>query len=256
MGNSFSNESFEIANIIEILVDGQTDQLREVLKNKMKTDLLNKIIYEKDEMGRTPLHKLCHYGHANLLRVLIKASEDKVIIPLDFNLKDEQGDTCLSLAMSRCYWAESELSSKQIYYQKREEVLNLLLPLTNLTFCVKSKINNPLHWCVFYGDQVNGLKLFNERPSLILETNQHHQSPIELLFEKQIKLGFYKESVNLVKKLCLGFARWVIDFLKEPKSSNKIFSSDSITNKFFNFLLEVKDVINRADEADKNAGRE
>lgn len=249
MNNAFSIDSFSLANIIEVLVDGQTDKLRQLLMDKQKTALLNQVIYKKNEMGRTLLHKICHYGYAEVLKLLIEASENSEIIPLDFNLKDEHGDTCLSLAMSKCYWVKTETSIKHFYLQKRQKMVELLLPRTDLSTCVKPNINNPLHWCIFYGDQVNGLRIFKECPSLLLKTNQDGQSPIELLYEKQVKLGFYKDSVKLVKQLCLNLIKWIMKYLNEQGSVRKDPFHDVVTNEFFRFLLDVKEVVKKDNDA-------
>lgn len=176
---------------------------------------------------------------------MIKASDSRIISPLDFNLKDSTGDSCLSLAMSRGYYLDNELKDQKSFLQNRSDLLDLLLPRTSLSFCVKNKINTPMHWCVFNGDIVCGMKIFNERPMMLMESNKNGELPFDLFFKKEVRLHYYKSSIILMRKLIIGFSEVILKFMNAKPSEEKNFikSSDSMVNKFYKFMKELKEVV-------------
>lgn len=152
--------------------------------------------------------------------------------------------------MSRGYWAETELKNKTGFFKKRRRIFNILLPRTSLLKNHCRYMNNPLHWCIFYGDFENGLELFEKKPMLILEVNAEGSSPIEFLFGKKIKLHFYKESIKLVKKICAQFGNLLMDFLKADDTSKFVLSSDVGQRKFYRFMEKLKKVIDKCAKKD------
>ena len=176
---------------------------------------------------------------------MIEASEARIISPLDFNLKDSTGDSCLSLAMSRGYYLDNELKNQKAFLKIRSDLLDLLLPRTNLSFCVKNNINTPLHWCVFNGDIECGLKIFKERPMMLMETNKAGELPFDIFFKKEVRIHFYKNSIILMKKLILGFSELILNFMEATPSEEEKFmkTSDAFVNKFYKFMKELKTVV-------------
>jgi ankyrin repeat protein len=184
---------------------------------------------------------------------LIEASESRLISPLDFNLKDRTGDSCLSLAMSRGYYIESELKDKEQFLKNRSELLDLLLPRTNLAFCIKYKINNPLHWCLFNGDVQCGMKIFNEQPMMLMERNYKHDFPFDIFFRKEIRRNYYEESIKLMRKLIIGFSKIIYDFYNATPTQESEFlnTSDYRSKKFYKFMKNLKDVLHQNLEANQ-----
>jgi ankyrin repeat protein len=190
---------------------------------------------------------VCLYGRKEIIAQLVEASETRLISPLDFNLKDKTGDSCLSLAMSRGYYIESELKDKEQFLKNRNELLDLLLPRTNLAFCVKYKINNPLHWCLFNGDVVSGMKIFNQQPMMLMERNYKHDFPFDIFFRKEIRRNYFDESIKLMRKLIIGFSKIIYDFYNATPEEEKEFlnTSDYRSKKFYKFMKQLKDVVNQ-----------
>ena len=178
---------------------------------------------------------------------MIEASEARIISPLDFNLKDRTGDSCLSLAMSRGYYSESDLKDKKQFLRNRNQLLDLLLPRTNLSFCVKYKINNPLHWCLFNGDVESGMKIFEKQPMMLMERNYQHDFPFDIFFRKEIRRNFYEESIKLMRKLTIGFSKIILDFWDASPDQEKELSntSDYRSKKFYKFMKELKQMVNQ-----------
>jgi hypothetical protein len=56
MGNSFSKKEFQIANIYEALIDGQTEEIKTILSDPEQCELLNKNLTTTNENGRNILH--------------------------------------------------------------------------------------------------------------------------------------------------------------------------------------------------------
>lgn len=63
MGNTFSDEKFIGSDISEALIDGQVEDIAEIIQNPnndpkldKKKEILNDLLYKKDENGRTVLH--------------------------------------------------------------------------------------------------------------------------------------------------------------------------------------------------------
>lgn len=188
---------------------------------------------------------MCLYGGTEVIKQLIVASEAKLIDRLNFNLRDDTGDSCLSLAMSRGYYIEGQLKNKQAFLQNRAKLLELLIPRTNLSMCVRSKINNPLHWCLFNGDVECGMKLYKQRPMMLMEVNSNHELPFDLFFKKEIRRNFYGESVRLMRKIIVDFSEMIYNFLKakDEEERNLMTTSDPLMKKFYSFMKRLKEAI-------------
>lgn len=149
--------------------------------------------------------------------------------------------------MSRGYYSESDLKDKKQFLRNRNQLLDLLLPRTNLSFCVKYKINNPLHWCLFNGDVESGMKIFEKQPMMLMERNYQHDFPFDIFFRKEIRRNFYEESIKLMRKLTIGFSKIILDFWDASPEQEKELSntSDYRSKKFYKFMKELKQMVNQ-----------
>ena len=186
---------------------------------------------------------MCLYGQTGTVEQLIRASESRKIRGLDFNMKDIHGNTPLNLCLSRCYVFEEEMKDRSAFFKRRKDMVDLLLPRTNLSFSHQSNANNPLHWCIFYGDLANGERLFHKRPLLLQEQNELEEIPFEFLFKKKVKLSFYKTSYKLTKHLVVQFAKKILEFMEADNVDKYLESSDTTANRFYFVLDQIKKIV-------------
>ena len=169
----------------------------------------------------------------NSLRILIKEFKENDQICLDFNSKDKNGDTCLSLVTMRCYLSETETEDVETFMNKRAEMTKLILTHSDPYNLVNTGMNNPLHWCVYYGDINLGKKLFKINPGLLIQTNEIGENPFELVLNKNVKLHAYKNSFTLVKQLCLAFGELLNQFIESEQKN------ENLKQPFYKFLKKI-----------------
>ena len=85
---------------------------------------------------------------------------------MDFKTLDNNGDSCLSLACMRGFGIENENDDVSLFLLRRKKLIEIILLRSNLDKTVLPGMNNPLHWCMYYGDVIGGSKIFNKKPSL------------------------------------------------------------------------------------------
>jgi hypothetical protein len=152
--------------------------------------------------------------------------------------------------MSKAYDVESKTKDKPSYFANRYKILELLLPRTNLSQCVGKQINTPLHWCVYNGDVKCGMKLFKARPFMLMEYNFEGDLAFDLIFKKEIRREFFKESITLMRKIIIDFTALILKFLcaGTAEENNLMKSCDVGMQQFYQFMKQLKDVVKESKE--------
>lgn len=145
--------------------------------------------------------------------------------------------------MSKGYCVENEVKDREQFWRNRLELLELILPRTDLAKCVRKGINTPLHWCVFNGDVDCGMRIFRERPMMLLEKNAHGELPFDLFYNKRVRLNYYASSIKLIRKLVVDFTDLICDFYAADDDEEQrliIGATDKRLKKFYHFLVKLK----------------
>ncbi len=64
---------------------------------------------------------------------------------------------------------------------------NLLKNGADIKKSITDGKNNPLHWAIYYGDLATGMMIYDEYPLIILRKNNDGYTPLEILFQKNLK---------------------------------------------------------------------
>ena len=239
--------------ILEIFEDGDYDEYIK-LKEKMDKDLkymkdvLTMTNYEK----RNALHMVCFKGYFNLAKDLIPLYNR---LNLDLDKLDSKGDTALNLVCSHGFDEESEIDITEMgdnvtdyidytskFLHEKNKIVNLLLHAgSNIRDSVQKGKNNPMHWCIYYGDLLTGMDIFKEFPLIILQTNGDGYTPMEILFHKSLQKVSKLQAKLLVKRILTIFVKSLFDEksikenIKNRKKSEKNGEFDQNDTKEFVF---------------------
>lgn len=139
--------------------------------------------------------------------MLVNYLESNGLDWLPYNAKDNNGDTCLSLVCLRGFNNESDLEKRpEEVMANRLKIVTLFISRVDLARTVLGDMNNPLQWCMFYGDVDSGKMLFRARPAFLEEENGVQETLFDMFAKKRIKLYRFTKSLRLVESLCSDFS--------------------------------------------------
>ena len=177
------------------------------------------------------------------MSLLLNYLEQENLDWVNLNTKDKNGDTCLSLACLQGYSNQNELeSNSKIIMENRYKIVKMLIPKVDLNNSTHNDMNNPLQWCMFYGDIKSGKALFQARPRFIEETNGVKETLFDMFVSKRICLNRFEESYELTHFLCreycenlkMFFEKDELKFNINPKMKNLIKKIRNIVSNFQN----------------------
>ena len=93
---------------------------------------------------------------------------------------------------------------------------------------------------------------------MLMETNKKGELPFDIFFKKEVRIHFYKNSIILMKKLVLGFSELILKFMEASPSEEKklMKTSNSLVNKFYKFMKELKTVVQKNSEIEEQSKSE
>ena len=175
---------------------------------------------------------------------MIEKSEQYKDFTLDFEQRDINRDSCLSLAVLKGFFINDYVIKNP--HQNHFEFVKILVNQSKSLLNGYTNMNNPLHWCVYNGHYDAGMFLLAQNPLLIIQTNQDGESPLELIMSYKINRYTYPESRILFKGLFKQLIVFINDYLKEGKRNDSI-------NKNIPFFYTFLDIIlKQVDEKKKN----
>lgn len=226
----------QYVRICEAFEDADMEHCEFILQSE---GIANDVILTiRDHEQRTPLHLVCFKGHEDIFYNLL---EEHKQYDVSLDLKDKREDTPLNLVCSHCYdeaidldveddnntkelndnkdineiledkKAKVEEKLREFNQRKSDMIIKLLQEGAKIRNSTKKDKNNPLHWCVYYGNYEGGMAIFNEYPLIIFDRNEEDMIPLEILLQKALMKPFKKDAKKLVKDIVDQFATALFD---------------------------------------------
>ena len=149
------------------------------------------------------------------MEILLKFLERQNLDWVDLDTKDKNGDTCLNLACLQGYATENELEeNSHMVMQNRLKIVKMLISKVDLSKTTHSDMNNPLQWCMFFGDVESGKILFQARPAFLEEQNGVGETLFDMFVSKRVCLFRYAASIELTHFLCRRFCQNLEKFIQ------------------------------------------
>lgn len=187
-------------------------------------------------------------GKADTLETLVEYYRTQGDLALDFNVKDNNDDTPLSLLCMRGYSNHVELADHSTVCAKRQRMVGLIIPLMETSTFFQPSRNSALHWCVYNGDVGSGIKIFNEVPELIMQKNIFGETPVDLFILKKVRLYMYPKSITLLQHVCSSFGLLLMDFVENDNRSEKVLDAE-----VFSLLNQLAENVKKTKEIDQFA---
>jgi ankyrin repeat protein len=264
LARSLTEEEKQIA-VLSIFETFEEGKLNEFIDLKTKCNIAdNEIIIKKDIDQRTGLHLVCKKGNLEFFEYLLPFYKSN---PGSIDFLDEKQDTALSLASSHGYSKELDLEASENDSEQNDiEIENFLAIkgsmikqlLTPDKNGVKADIrksfipkkNSPLHWAFYYGNYEGGMAIYNEYPLSILFKNNDKETPLEIIFQKNLKKQFKNRSKLLAKHILENFVKALFDgdtkfIFKNASDKEKKKFQDIVSHKVSKLSSDVQTVINK-----------
>jgi ankyrin repeat protein len=266
MSNKSKNQK-EIAflALFEAFEEGKIDDFTAITNKMQFTD--EEILLKRDLDERTALHLVCKKGKIDFFNFLLPMYKK---IPNSLDLIDEKGDTPLNLACSHGFDTQPNFDAKDVKEAKSiienflavkgAMIRQLLTPdesgiKADIRKSFLPKKNTPLHWAVYYGDLSGGMTIYEEYPLSIFFQNNFNETPLELVFQKNLKRGFKIRSQLLAKQIIDNFVKALFnqdfDFIfkncsgEDKLNFNEIYSLKLQTNTN-ELTLQLDRLMNKA----------
>lgn len=154
---------------------------------------------------------MCKLRKRDTIETLLDYQTSTQELGVDFNIKDHNGDSPLTLLCMRGYANDEAIQDRAELNKQRARLVDELLPHVRPEAMSQPGSNNALHWCVYNGDRASGLAVFRRAPRLLLEKNQFEETPLKQLVSRKVKVSALDEAKRLMRSVCEDFQRILED---------------------------------------------
>jgi hypothetical protein len=185
-------------------------------------------------------------GKAETLSTLVNFHTNEPGLELDFNLKDNNGDTPLTLLCMKGFSKHEELAEKSEICKKRASMVEQVLPLMQRESLLQKHRNTSLHWCVYNGDLISGVQVFRKMPELFMEKNMFDETPLDIFILKKVRNYNFSNSITLMQHLCTNFGKILTQFIQNHHRADNI-----LTDPQYKILNELSENLSKTREIDQ-----